>query len=62
MWVLFLILSTGTVENFEFSNAESCQHAQQFFTKNVDGVKTECGYISQRSVIEPKEPGQSNEL
>ncbi len=27
MWILYIVLSTGVVENLEFSNVESCQHA-----------------------------------
>ena len=62
MWILLIFLSTGQVENLEFSNVESCQHAHNFFLENVEGFTTECYYTPVKSVIIPKEPGKSNEI
>jgi hypothetical protein len=63
MWILMIVLlSTGQVENLEFSNVESCQHAHMFLSENVKGLESKCFFTKDKSVMEPKTPGKSNQL
>lgn len=57
MWILYIILATGQVENLEFSNVESCQHAIEII--EIADAKMTCGYVPSKNVTLPVKPGEN---
>lgn len=56
MWILLIILSTGSISTLEFSNIENCQHAIDLIDF-PSGTETYCIYSDKFSTVEPIIPG-----
>lgn len=51
------MLATGRVENLEFSNVESCQHAINIIS--IPDAKLECMYVPSKDVTDLVKPGEN---